>query len=229
MIKVIDIRLNTNEIDNQKLILKNISEKLNINQDRINNIILSKKSIDSRNKKIKYQLRYKIYLDSSFYEHRSVKRNYVKVNDNKTAVIIGFGTAGLFAGLRLIELGIKPIIFERGKQIRERRRDIANLNKKHILNNDSNYCFGEGGAGTFSDGKLYTRSKKGDINRILETLVYHGADRGILIEAHPHIGTDKLPKIIKKMRETILNCGGEIHFNSRISDIITKENKNSKR
>ena len=226
MIKVIDIRLNTNEIDNQKLILKNISEKLNINQDRINNIILSKKSIDSRNKKIKYQLRYKIYLDSSFYEHRSVKRNYVKVNDNKTAVIIGFGTAGLFAGLRLIELGIKPIIFERGKQIRERRRDIANLNKKHILNNDSNYCFGEGGAGTFSDGKLYTRSKKrGDINRILETLVYHGADRGILIEAHPHIGTDKLPKIIKKMRETILNCGGEIHFNSRISNIITKENK----
>ena len=226
MIKVIDIRLNTNEIENQKLILKNISEKLNINQDRINNIILSKKSIDSRNKKIKYQLRYKIYLDSSFYEHRSIKRNYVKVNDKKTAVIIGFGTAGLFAGLRLIELGIKPIIFERGKQIRERRRDIANLNKKHILNNDSNYCFGEGGAGTFSDGKLYTRSKKrGDINRILETLVYHGADRGILIEAHPHIGTDKLPKIIKKMRETILNCGGEIHFNSRISNIITKENK----
>ncbi|MDC3116030.1 FAD-binding protein, partial [Bacteroidota bacterium] len=113
--------------------------------------------------------------------------------------IIGFGTAGLFAALRLIELGIKPIIFERGKKIRERRRDIANLNKKHILNNDSNYCFGEGGAGTFSDGKLYTRSKKrGDINKILETLVYHGADKSILIEAHPHIGTDKLPKIIKK-------------------------------
>ena len=163
MIKVIDIRLNTNEIDNQKLILKNISEKLNINQDRINNIILSKKSIDSRNKKIKYQLRYKVYTDSSFYEISSVKRNYIKVNDKKTVVIIGFGTAGLFAALRLIELGIKPVIFERGKKIRERRRDIANLNKKHILNNDSNYCFGEGGAGTFSDGKLYTRSKKEEI------------------------------------------------------------------
>ena len=200
MIKVIDIRINTNDINNQKLIFKNISEKLNINQSRINNIILSRKSIDSRNKKIKYQLRYKVFIDSSFYNHSSIIRNYINVNNKKTVVIIGFGTAGLFAALRLIELGIKPIIFERGKKIRERRRDIANLNKKHILNNDSNYCFGEGGAGTFSDGKLYTRSKKrGDINRILETLVYHGADKSILIEAHPHIGTDKLPKIIKKI------------------------------
>ena len=132
MIKIIDIRLNTNDINNQKLIFKNISEKLNINQSRINNIILSKKSIDSRNKKIKYQLRYKVFIDSSFYNHSSIIRNYINVNNKKTVVIIGFGTAGLFAALRLIELGIKPIIFERGKKIRERRRDIANLNKKHI-------------------------------------------------------------------------------------------------
>ena len=135
-------------------------------------------------------------------------------------------TAGLFAALQLIENGIKPIIIERGKKVRNRRRDLALLTKNHIVNKDSNYCFGEGGAGTFSDGKLYTRSKKrGDVNKILDILVDHGATKEIKIEAHPHIGTNKLPKIIENIRNTIIDCGGEIHFNSRLTDIILKQNQ----
>src|SRR5690606_31843634 len=138
---------------------------------------------------------------------------YPNVSNSQPVIIVGAGPAGLFAALRLIELGLKPIILERGKDVRSRRRDIADINKKHIVNSDSNYCFGEGGAGTYSDGKLYTRSKKrGDLKRILHILVKHGATPNILFDAHPHIGTNKLPVIMQAMRETLLNAGGKIHF-----------------
>jgi uncharacterized FAD-dependent dehydrogenase len=138
----------------------------------------------------------------------------------KSITIIGAGPAGLYAALRCLEIGIKPIVFERGKDVRERRRDLAAINKEHIVNPESNYCFGEGGAGTYSDGKLYTRSsKRGDIEHILKTFVFHGADDVILVDAHPHIGTNKLPNIISNMRETILKHGGEIHFHSKLIDI----------
>ncbi len=132
----------------------------------------------------------------------------------------------MFAALRLIELGFKPIVLERGKDVRSRRRDLAAINKDHIVNPESNYCFGEGGAGTYSDGKLYTRSKKrGDVNDILATLVQHGAPEAILVDAHPHIGTNKLPNVVTAIRETILNSGGEIHFNTKLTDIIINDNQ----
>ncbi len=136
-------------------------------------------------------------------------------------MVVGSGPAGLFAALRLIELGFKPIVLERGNDVQARRRDLAAINKDHLVNPDSNYCFGEGGAGTYSDGKLYTRSKKrGDVRRILEILVAHGATDEILFDAHPHIGTNKLPRVVTTLRQSILDAGGEIHFNTRVSDLI---------
>jgi uncharacterized FAD-dependent dehydrogenase len=140
-------------------------------------------------------------------------------------IIIGAGPAGLFAALKLIEKGFKPIVLERGKGVKERRRDLAAITKFHLVDEDSNYCFGEGGAGTYSDGKLYTRSKKrGDVNRILDLLIAHGATKNIAIDAHPHIGTNKLPQIIQAIRQTILNYGGEVKFNTRVTDILLKNN-----
>ena len=148
------------------------------------------------------------------------------VNDAPRIVIVGSGPAGLFAALRLIQLGYKPIILERGKEVSDRKRDIAKLNRESIVDEDSNYAFGEGGAGTFSDGKLYTRStKRGDVRNVLNQLIFHGADANIGVDAHPHIGTNKLPRIIQKIRETILNFGGEFHFNQRVDDFIIEENK----
>ncbi|MDC0204878.1 NAD(P)/FAD-dependent oxidoreductase, partial [Flavobacteriales bacterium] len=147
------------------------------------------------------------------------------VSGKDEVIIIGAGPAGLFAALKLIENGKKPIVVERGKEIRNRRRDLAKLTKEHIVNEESNYCFGEGGAGTFSDGKLYTRSKKrGNVNKVLDVLVQHGATPEIRVNAHPHIGTNKLPKIIQAIRETIIKYGGEVRFNSRVTDILIKNN-----
>ncbi len=148
------------------------------------------------------------------------------VADGEGVVVVGAGPAGLFASLQLIELGLKPILIERGKGVRERKKDVAQINRGESVDGDSNYCFGEGGAGTFSDGKLYTRSKKrGDNSRILQILHAHGASETILYEAHPHIGTDKLPNVIENIRHTIERCGGEVHFNSRMVDIMTSGDK----
>ena len=144
----------------------------------------------------------------------------------KKCILVGFGPAGMYAALRCIELGFKPIVLERGKNVQNRRRDIKAINQDHIVNDDSNYCYGEGGAGTYSDGKLYTRSlKRGDVRRIFENLVFHGATEQILIDAHPHIGTNKLPKIIQNIRENILKYGGEVHFETRVEDFVIKNNK----
>ncbi|MFN4993330.1 MAG: NAD(P)/FAD-dependent oxidoreductase [Bacteroidota bacterium] len=184
-----------------------------------------KKSLDARRKPIRYNLQLEIYVDEKPSEE-SFHFNFIDVSKAKHAVIIGAGPAGLFAALKLIEQGIKPIVFERGKDVRERRRDLALITRHNTVNPESNYCFGEGGAGTYSDGKLYTRStKRGDVNRILKLLVVHGAEPHILYEAHPHIGTNKLPGIITRIRETILKCGGEIHFNSKLTDILLNGNE----
>jgi len=186
-----------------------------------------KRSIDARQSQIKFQLRLEIY---EINEPTTDNKIYLQPNNvstsEKTIIIIGAGPAGLFAALRCIELGLKPVIIERGKNVRDRRRDLAAINKSHIVNPESNYCFGEGGAGTYSDGKLYTRStKRGDVQSVLEKFVHFGASEDIMIDAHPHIGTNKLPAIIESIRQFILACGGEIHFNTKMTDLSLGKNK----
>ena len=182
-----------------------------------------KRSIDARGRQVKVNVEAEVFIDETPTPNISFVKNYSNVTNSKQAIIIGAGPAGLFAALRLIELGIKPIVLERGKDVRARRRDLAAINKDHIVNPESNYCFGEGGAGTYSDGKLYTRSKKrGDIRRIQEILVAHGATEEILVDAHPHIGTNKLPQLVAELRESILLAGGEVHFDTKVVDFIIK-------
>ena len=225
MIKTIQIRVSPECAQKKHLLLKKISNDFNLSKTDIKDINILKKSIDARQKIIKINLKIDVYINEKYIEIPE-ETIYKNVRNSEEVLIIGAGPAGLFAGLKLIEKGIKPIIIERGKKVRNRRRDLASLTKDHVVNPDSNYCFGEGGAGTFSDGKLYTRSKKrGDVNEILKILVEHGATPQIKVDAHPHIGTNKLPKIIENIRETILNYGGEILFNSRLSDIVLKNKK----
>lgn len=187
-------------------------------------IRIIKKSLDARRKPIRFNILLDI-LENDEKTPPAIHFNFRDVRQKKHVVIIGAGPAGLFAALKLIEQGIKPIIIERGKDVKARRRDLAQITRHNTVNPESNYCFGEGGAGTYSDGKLYTRStKRGDVNRILQLLVFHGAEPHILYEAHPHIGTNKLPGIITRMRETIEEYGGEVHFNTKLTDIITERN-----
>ena len=187
-----------------------------------------KRSIDARGRQVKVNVEAEVFLDETPTPIISFEKNYQNVSRKNQAIIVGAGPAGMFAALRLIELGIKPILLERGKDVRARRRDLADINKKHIVNPESNYCFGEGGAGTYSDGKLYTRSKKrGDIRRVQEILVAHGATAEILVDAHPHIGTNKLPQLVAELRESILSAGGEVHFDTKVIDFIL-ENKQIK-
>jgi uncharacterized protein len=205
---------------NEQLLKQEIAEGLGLTTNDTFSVKPLKRSIDARSRNIKINLKVEVIINEPVVEERIVM-NYKEVASAKnTITIIGAGPAGLYAALRCLELGIKPIVFERGKDVQARRRDLAAIHKLHIINEESNYCFGEGGAGTYSDGKLYTRSsKRGDIEHILKTFVYHGASTEILIDAHPHIGTNKLPKIISYMRETILHFGGEIHFNSKLIDL----------
>lgn len=180
-----------------------------------------RRSVDARQKNIKINLRIQADALPMELEYVEYFQNIQDVSNAPEVVIVGAGPAGLFAAIKAIENGLKPIVLERGKDVRSRRRDLAAINKDHIVNPNSNYCFGEGGAGTYSDGKLYTRSKKrGSVRRVFEILVAHGAPENILVEAHPHIGTNKLPKIITAIRETILSAGGEIRFESQVVDFI---------
>jgi len=215
------------EVAAKDVLLRNtIAEKLNVLERDIQHIEILKRSIDARQRITKINLRIDVYIKEDFISKEKNTPKYNDVSGKDEVIIIGAGPAGLFAALRLIEKGLRPIVLERGKDVRARRRDLANLTKNHIVNENSNYCFGEGGAGTFSDGKLYTRSKKrGDVNKILDVLVQHGAIPEIRINAHPHIGTNKLPKIIQAIRETIISYGGEVLFNSRVTDILIKDKK----
>ncbi|MBI1939050.1 MAG: FAD-binding protein [Ignavibacteriales bacterium] len=201
------------------------SKKLKAAPEEIRAVQTIRRSIDARSKNPIYRINALVYLNEEpSLEKREIKFSHVK--GEKQIGVIGFGPAGMFAALRLIELGIKPVIFERGKDVQTRRKDLRAIQQFGKVNPDSNYCFGEGGAGTYSDGKLYTRStKRGDVNRILNLLVQHGAHQEILIDAHPHIGSNKLPKLVANIRETVLQCGGEIHFNSRATDFIVEQNK----
>ncbi len=222
MQKTISLRLLPSEAASETLVKQAIARSAGVKPAVVNGYILQKQSIDSRGRQPWINLSLLAYIDEPFRERERKSFSFRDVRSAKqTVIIVGAGPAGLFAALQLIESGIRPIILERGKDVRARRRDLALLNKEGAVNPDSNYCFGEGGAGTYSDGKLYTRSsKRGDINRILELFVHFGADEKILYESHPHIGTNKLPQIITAMREKILECGGEYHFEKRVTDFI---------
>jgi uncharacterized FAD-dependent dehydrogenase len=225
MPNIFQIILTPEQAANNDLIASEVAKSQNIDIKNISEIVILKRSIDARKSKVKIQLKVEVFLTGEIPTNEEIIRNYQNISNKEEVIIVGAGPAGLFAALKLIELGKKPIIIERGKDVRKRRRDIASINKKHIVDNDSNYCFGEGGAGTYSDGKLYTRSKKrGSVIEILKTLVYHGANPNILVDAQPHIGTNKLPNIISKMKQTILDCGGEVHFETKVIDFII-ENK----
>jgi len=205
-------------------IREELARRLQISPDEITAVRLLRRSIDARKYPV-YRLLFDLFVNESPVEE-NMTVEYKPVTENKKAAVVGFGPAGMFAALRLIELGIKPIIVERGKEVRARRHDIKQLTVDRIVNPNSNYCFGEGGAGTFSDGKLYTRAaKRGDVKKILRIFVQHGAEKDILVDTHPHLGSNKLPDIVSAIRNTILQCGGEIHFESRVTDFILKDKK----
>jgi uncharacterized FAD-dependent dehydrogenase len=188
-------------------------------------IVPRKRSVDARGKKVVVRMRVEVVPRREGQPEIQYNKPDKQVSQAQSVIIVGSGPAGLFAALRLIEEGFKPIVLERGSSVQLRRRDLAAINKYHIVNPESNYCFGEGGAGTYSDGKLYTRStKRGDVHRILQILVAHGARRDILFDAHPHIGTNKLPKLVESLRQTILDCGGEIYFNTRVVELLIRSN-----
>ena len=192
----------------------------------INAIRILKRSIDARQRTIFVNLTVRAYINEQPEELAYTPVQYQDVSDKPQVVVVGAGPGGLFAALRLIELGLRPIVIERGKDVHQRKLDIANISRNQIVDGESNYSFGEGGAGAYSDGKLYTRSKKrGNVEKILNVFCQHGASTDILVDAHPHIGTDKLPGVIENMRKTILRCGGEVHFQTRMDAIIIRQNK----
>jgi len=226
MIKEIQLQVLPEQTANIEVLKELVAAKLNIELSEINHIEIIKRSVDARQRTIKVNLKLEVYIKQDFVKKEEDFPIYKNVEGKEEVIIVGAGPAGMFAALKLLEIGKKPIIIERGKDVRSRRKDLANLTKNHVVNEDSNYCFGEGGAGTFSDGKLYTRSKKrGDVNKVLDVLVMHGATPEIRVEAHPHIGTNKLPKIIQNIRETILEYGGIVLFDSRVTDVLLMGNK----
>ncbi|MGB1315558.1 MAG: NAD(P)/FAD-dependent oxidoreductase [Chitinophagales bacterium] len=225
MQKEINIQVSPEVAATSQLLLQKVSTNISIPKKDINHVQILKRSVDARQKNIKINLRLRIFIGEAFQEQEITLPNYKDVSNAREVIIVGAGPAGLFAALRLIEGGLKPIVLERGKDVKARRRDLVSIIREAEVNPDSNYCFGEGGAGTYSDGKLYTRSKKkGDVRKILNLFVGFGATDQILVEAHPHIGTNKLPSIISAMREKIIEHGGEVHFNTKVIDFKIKNN-----
>ncbi|MBE8722855.1 NAD(P)/FAD-dependent oxidoreductase [Sphingobacterium pedocola] len=219
MQKEIELAIVPNFINDETHIIELGAQKLKLDKKQIKGIHIRKRSIDARSRQVFYRIRVVFFIDEEVTV--DVFRSNVKnVKDATPVIIIGAGPAGLFAAYRCIERGLKPILIERGKPVQERRRDLATINREGLVNPESNYCFGEGGAGTYSDGKLYTRSnKRGDVHKVLSIFVEHGATPDILVDARPHIGTNKLPHIIEGMRLLILEMGGEIHFDTKVVDI----------
>ncbi len=221
MIKTISISVLPSEAVSDSAVLKYAALEADIHAKRISGYKIQKRSIDARSRQARVVLQLQVFINENVVETPVFDPEFKDVRNAPHMVIVGSGPAGLFAALKLICLGIKPIIIERGKDVRSRRRDLAAINKEGLVNPESNYCFGEGGAGTYSDGKLYTRStKRGNVQRILQLFTYFGADAEILFDAHPHIGTNKLPNIISALRKQIMDCGGEVLFENKLIDIF---------
>lgn len=222
MAQIIDLKLNPQDAQDETRIKFHIASKLGLGVSKIGAFQIIRRSIDARSKNIIVNLQLKVFnAGEDFEDHFAFEPKFQNVAGKQPVLIAGAGPAGLFAALRLIEDGYCPIIVERGKDVRSRRRDLAQMNKEGIVNSESNYCYGEGGAGTYSDGKLYTRSnKRGNIQKCLQWFKHFGATEAILIETHPHIGTNKLPGIISAMREAIIECGGQVLFDTKLTDIL---------
>ncbi len=227
MIHDIQLRVSPHIAATSDLLATEAAKAMHIKADRIKSIRIIRRSIDARQRQVMVNVTVRVSVDiAEQFEPLVSPITYGNVSNATNIIVVGAGPAGLFAALRLIELGLRPIVLERGKDVDSRRKDMAMIARENIVNPDSNYCFGEGGAGAYSDGKLYTRSKKrGSVERILSIFHQHGASDDILIDAHPHIGTDKLPNIIKAMRNTIIASGGEVHFSTRVTDLRIIDNK----
>lgn len=226
MVQDVNLRVPPFAASDIKLLEKEASKTLRIDAGRIKSARITRRSIDARQRKVMVNITLRVYVDEVPDDMRLVKPVDYPVLDSDApeAVVVGAGPAGLFAALRLIELGIRPVVLERGKDVDSRRKDMADIARSNRVDPDSNYCFGEGGAGAYSDGKLYTRSKKrGSVDKILTVFNQFGAQDDILIDAHPHIGTDRLPEVIKNMRRQIIASGGEVHFSSRVTDILLRD------
>jgi uncharacterized FAD-dependent dehydrogenase len=225
MINEIEILVPPELASNKDFLYSEAASKLKVNLNEVKGIQLIRRSIDARSSKPFFRIIARVYINEPLQELYP-KIIYQPATSKEEVIVVGSGPSGMFTALRLIELGIKPIIVERGKDIQARRRDLRTLQQDHVVNPNSNYCFGEGGAGTYSDGKLYTRStKRGDVKKILRTFVQHGAKEDVLIDTHPHIGSNKLPQIVKSFRETILKNGGEVHHNSQVTDLVIRNGK----
>ncbi|WP_439182412.1 NAD(P)/FAD-dependent oxidoreductase [Carboxylicivirga taeanensis] len=226
MKREIVLRLSPKEAADSKLIKSLVAKKMKVAESKVTSIRVVKRSIDARQRIVLVQLHIDAYANVMPPKEKPVEFSYQDVSHKPTVVVVGAGPGGYFAALRLIELGLRPVVLERGKGVNERKKDLALLNRNESVNTESNYAFGEGGAGTFSDGKLYTRStKRGDFKKVLEVFNFHGASEDILIDAHPHIGTDKLPEVIKAMRQSIINAGGEVYFNTKVTSLIMSDRK----
>jgi uncharacterized FAD-dependent dehydrogenase len=224
MIHEINVRVKLSIIEDSEELKKIFAEQLKVPVQQITAFKILKRSIDARSRNIVFQLKVQVGIQEKIpvTNHFFSEKNDIK--NATSAIIVGAGPAGMFAAIELIQLGIKPVVIERGENVKDRRRDLAAINKTHVVNPESNYCFGEGGAGTYSDGKLYTRSnKRGNVQKVLSILIEHGASPDIAVDAHPHIGTNKLPNIIVSMREFIIECGGEVHFNTKVLDFLIKD------
>jgi uncharacterized FAD-dependent dehydrogenase len=225
MKKEIELKIPPRFINDYQFLHNTAANILKLNPLEISALQTIRRSIDARSKNPVYRLKVVVYINEQPNNSQVIINYKIVNNKSKRVGVVGFGPAGMFASLRLLELGIQPIIFERGKDVQSRRKDLRLIQQDGIVNPDSNYCFGEGGAGTYSDGKLYTRStKRGDVGKILSVLVQHGAQNEILIDAHPHIGSNILPKVVSNIRKTVLKYGGEVNFNSKVTDFIISDN-----
>ena len=227
MQETIELRVDPRTAAEEMLLKAAASTHMRIDANRIKQLRIIRRSIDARQRRVMVNLSVRLWIDETPVDTSLISPvSYKPVDGDRTAIVVGAGPAGLFAALRLIELGIRPVLIERGKDVDSRRKDLAGISRENTVDPDSNYCFGEGGAGAYSDGKLYTISKKrGPVDKILNIFAQHGASEDILVDAHPHIGTDRLPAVIKAIRNTIIDCGGEVHFGTRVTGLIIEDNE----